>query len=264
METAISTTGQLALTGQKTYDSHIKQFTRWLEGRPVTADSIKEFLTEREKTRAPATVANTKAALKKSVVAGVFDMRVKAAIDAAFKEIKSPRPDTKIYKEEILTDSDIYNLKENSPEWLALIVETLALTGMRISELIKIRLPDCKREGSTVFIKITGKGKKERRVFLPVQLFDKINNSFKGGTHLFENRAGKQYCRKFIWREINKHGWRTLDRDIHPHLFRHSFATRQIQKKGSVKAVSQYLGHTSTAITETMYHHDQLSPEDIY
>lgn len=255
---------QLSSTGQMTYDSHVRSFNRWNGGHPVTVDSIRNFLREASEQYAPATVASMKAGLKKAIRSGVHDARLIAALDAAFREIKTPKADRKVYREEVLSDEETARLVEDSPEWTGLIIRTLALTGLRISELTGIRLADCRQDGKTVFVRILGKGKKERRVFLQESLFNRIRETFTGKTFLFENRRGNPYCRKFLWREIQKHGLRSIDRPIHPHSFRHSFATNQIRRRGSVKAVSLYLGHSSTAITEGMYHHDEILPEDLF
>lgn len=254
----------VALTGTPTYDSHLRRFNRFLSGNPVTEATVRRFMESMKGTHSPATIANTKAALKKSVRSGVTDTRILSAIDTAFKEIRAPKVDRKVYGEEVLSKEDLDRLIEGAPERISLIIETLSLSGLRISELAGIRLTDCKIEKEAVFIRVVGKGEKERRIFLPLDLFRRIRDTFAGAVFLFENRWGNPYSRKHLWREINKAGGEVLDRWIHPHSFRHTFATTHIKKRGSVKAVSQYLGHASTATTESMYNHDQLTPEDLF
>ncbi|MDH5561339.1 MAG: tyrosine-type recombinase/integrase [Deltaproteobacteria bacterium] len=225
---------------------------------------MKNFILEIETEYAPATVANMKAAIKKALKTGVYDARITAAIDATFKEIKTAKPDKVVHIEEILSDEEIEKLIEDCPDWLGHIIKILALTGMRISELTGIKMTDCTKEGKNLYISIIGKGKKQRRIFIPYTFYTEIVKTFRGKIFLFETTRGNGYSRKFLWKMINDIGCLSIDRDIHPHLFRHTFATKHIKKRGSVKAVSLYLGHASTATTENMYNHDELKPEDIY
>ena len=89
-------------------------------------------------------------------------------------------------------------------------------------------------------------------------LFDAVRAMFPGETFLFQTQGGKPYRPNYVSYEIIKAGRRILGRGISAHTMRHSFATLAIREGASIKAVSEYLGHSSTAITMAMYVHESL------
>jgi integrase/recombinase XerD len=108
-------------------------------------------------------------------------------------------------------------------------------------------------------MRVIGKGNKERKVDIEKTLFDEIRATFPGKTWLFQTRSGKPYRTNYVSYEIIKAGRRILGRRISAHSMRHSFATLTIREGASIKAVSEYLGHSSTAITMDMYVHESLA-----
>lgn len=263
------TPDRLVKTGQPTYDSCIRVFNRTHTG-PVTVEAVKNHITSlKRRGYRPATIASAKAALKKSVRLTFknHDVRFNALLDAAFKEIRVPKPDVKVYSEELITESDAKQLISRLPDKLALIVETLLATGLRISELLNVRRSDCRKEkqGDTtyIFVRVIGKGSKERRVVLTQELFERIISTFKGNDFLFVNRSGRKLSRFYVARAVREYGMRILGKHIHPHSFRHSFANTWIQKKDA-HAVASYLGHASPATTLEMYVHTTISPEELF
>ena len=257
----ISLPVSLPMTGNVTYDFHIKKFNE--SKTAINPTDIKDYLNSFSKT---STALNKKYALKKSlkeVSEKMNDLESLKLIDKVFSGIKI-KADKKVYTEEILSKEEIDLLKETVNTRLSLIIETLFATGLRVSELVGLKVKtDIEVKDKIAFITVKGKGSKERRVFIPEELLNRIN-SFSG-KFLFENRNSKAIDRKQIWREINNVGYSVLNKDLHPHTFRHSFATYMIVvKKKTVKAVSEYLGHASTSITQDMYLHDELKPNDIF
>ena len=151
------------------------------------------------------------------------------------------------------------------PFYLPLKIQFLASTGLRIDEMLSIRIADCRWRGDYVFIRITGKGKKQREVFVPAKLVTDVTFAFGSRNLLFTTKTGRKMDPANVWREIRKVGERIGRPDVHPHLFRHSFATNTLLRKGkSLKSVSRYLGHSTTSITADMYIHDSLAPEDLF
>jgi integrase len=157
-----------------------------------------------------------------------------------------------------------YNTDPAKYQKLSLIVWTLFNTGLRISELTGIRNQDVHLNGKAT-IKVLGKGSKERTVYLPKDAVLEIREVFESADseYLFANNRKGRLNRENLTKELS----RALKKDypdFHPHKLRHSFATKEIiSKKKSVKAVSKYLGHSSTAITQDLYVHDEIEFEDL-
>ena len=146
------------------------------------------------------------------------------------------------------------------------IIEVMYSCGLRVSELINLKLSNWyEKEG---FIKVEGKGKKERLV--PIGsignklLNDYINQSrnqqkIKEGSNdiIFLNRNGKKLSRVMIFiliKELVKKS--NIKKNISPHTFRHSFATHLIEGGANLRAVQEMLGHESITTTEIYTHLD--------
>ncbi|WP_340198917.1 tyrosine recombinase [Ascidiimonas sp. W6] len=144
------------------------------------------------------------------------------------------------------------------------ILETLYGCGLRVSELTDLRLSDLYFEEG--FIKVTGKGNKERLVPLsqPTQKFMTLyikgirlhQNIQKGNEDiLYLNRRGKKLTRAMIFTIIKRLAEAAgLKKSISPHTFRHSFATHLLQNGADLRAIQQMLGHESITTTEVYMH----------
>jgi len=142
-------------------------------------------------------------------------------------------------------------------------LEVLWSTGLRISEMLGIKLDDCAVEGSVVTVRIMGKGRKERTVYLTAVMYNRVRECFSGGLFLFETGTGRRYSRSYVSNQIGKLTLAILGRRLSAHKLRHSFATRKIRETGNVGGVSRYLGHSDIAITLRIYDHNTLSPVDV-
>jgi len=133
-----------------------------------------------------------------------------------------------------------------------------------VSEMLGIKTRNIKIEGEIARIRIMGKGKKERILVIPLILLESIKATFNGERFLFATSTGHPYNRSYVTSQIKKIGKKILHRSISSHTLRHSFATRMIQQTRKVQAVSQYLGHSSSAITLDMYVHEELTTEELF
>lgn len=147
------------------------------------------------------------------------------------------------------------------------ILETLYGCGLRVSELINLKISDLFfNEG---FIKVTGKGDKQR--FVPImehtqKYIDIYKNEIRNHLNidpehsdiLFLNRRGKQLTRAMIF-TIIKNLAKTikLNKTISPHTFRHSFATHLLENGADLRAIQLMLGHESITTTEIYTHIDR-------
>lgn len=147
------------------------------------------------------------------------------------------------------------------------ILETLYSCGLRVSELTELKISELYLD--VEFIKVTGKGNKERlvpighsaitciksymehtRVAIPVQ------KGFED--HVFLNRRGKKLTRVYIFLMIKEYAALAgIRKKISPHTFRHSFATHLIEGGAGLRAVQEMLGHESITTTEIYTHLDR-------
>ncbi len=250
-----------------TYANVIKKYIK--EYGELNYNNIVSFINESKKKYSISTVALYKAALKKLVKYNIKDITKRAYIDLAFNDIKISSQNKTIHKEKTISKKVVEDMIKFSNSRNKLVIWTLYKTGLRVSELIQIELKNCKevQTGSTIYISISilGKGSKERKIKLEKVLFDKIREMFKGEVYLFETKNSTKFSRFAIYEIVKKAGIRALGTNqIHPHTLRHSFATKLlVEDRKSLKSVSLYLGHSSTAITSDFYIHDELTIEDI-
>ncbi len=146
------------------------------------------------------------------------------------------------------------------------IIETLYSCGLRVSELINLRLSDLFFDQG--FIKVLGKGNKERLVPVSQKAIKEIEIYFKQYRNhyqidrqseniLFLNRRGKKLTRVMIFTIIKTLAKTIgLKKNISPHTFRHSFASHLIDGGADLRAIQEMLGHESIITTEIYTHLD--------
>lgn len=147
------------------------------------------------------------------------------------------------------------------------MLETLYSCGLRVSELVGLKISDLFFEEG--FIKITGKGNKQR--FVPVgeltvkyielyrkQCRVKINVQKGHEDTLFLNRHGRGLTRAMIFTIIRRLADKIgLHKTISPHTFRHSFATHLLENGADLRSIQLMLGHESITTTEIYMHLDR-------
>jgi integrase/recombinase XerD len=147
------------------------------------------------------------------------------------------------------------------------IVEVLYGCGLRVTELITLRISDL--NAALGYIKVTGKGNKERIVpigetalkFIDIYLHEiRAHQDIKKGNedYIFLNRLGTRLSRISVFTMIKAlAGEIGLKKSISPHTFRHSFATHLIEGGADLRAVQEMLGHSSITTTEVYTHLDR-------
>ncbi|MHA7057273.1 site-specific tyrosine recombinase XerD [Aquimarina sp. M1] len=175
-------------------------------------------------------------------------------------------PDT-LAIEEIDTIISQIDLSKPEGERNKAIIETLYGCGLRVSELINLKLSDLFFDEG--FISVTGKGDKQR--FVPIgevtqkyidiykkEIRNHLNIQKGHEDTLFLNRRGKQLTRAMIFtivkRLVEKAG---IHKNISPHTFRHSFATHLLENGADLRAIQLMLGHESITTTEIYMHIDR-------
>ena len=149
---------------------------------------------------------------------------------------------------------------------IALMVEFLSKCGCRVSEMLNVLISDTKVvKGKKHYeIRLLGKGRKERFNYFEKELIERVRKYFGGTDYLFEHGGRrKQYHRIYVTNQIKLAGRMFLGREIGAHTFRHSFITDMLSQGYTLKAVSRYVGHSSTSTTSNMYDQNILSMEDL-
>jgi integrase/recombinase XerD len=144
------------------------------------------------------------------------------------------------------------------------IIETLYSCGLRVSELINLKITNIYKEEG--FIRVIGKGNKERLVPLSpsvqkeIEIYQnlvRIHQEIKPGHEdfLYLNRRGSQLTRVMIFTIVKNLAEEIgLKKSISPHSFRHSFATHLVEGGANLRAVQEMLGHESISTTEIYTH----------
>jgi integrase/recombinase XerD len=145
------------------------------------------------------------------------------------------------------------------------IIETLYGTGLRVSELVNLKMTDIHYEES--YITVTGKGNKQRLVPIgskalkEIELYRQERNMMPAiydQNILFLNRRGRRLTRVMIFTIIKDLAVRAgIKKNISPHTFRHSFATHMVEAGADLRAVQEMLGHESILTTEIYTHIDR-------
>lgn len=175
-------------------------------------------------------------------------------------------PDT-LSEDEIDSLIKAIDLSKPEGERNRAILETLYGCGLRVSELVDLKISDLFFEED--FIKVTGKGNKQR--FVPIgstnkkyiDLYQKevrVHVNVQKGFEdiLFLNRRGKQLTRAMIFTIIKQLAEKIgLNKNISPHTFRHSFATHLLKNGADLRAIQMMLGHESITTTEIYMHLDR-------
>ncbi len=234
----------------------------------ISVEAIREFIYDFSKSANARSQARLISGLKSFFDYLVFeDLRE----DNPMALIEAPKigrklPDTLSLKE-IDQLLDAIDLSSGQGQRNKAIIELLYGCGLRVSELVNLRISDLYFEES--FINVVGKGDKQR--FVPIsdytikyiELYQKYirNHQQIAAGHediLFLNRRGKQLSRAMIFTVIRTLANKAnIKKKISPHTFRHSFATHLLENGADLRAIQQMLGHESITTTEVYMHLNQ-------
>ncbi|CAM4178001.1 site-specific tyrosine recombinase XerD [Flavobacterium antarcticum] len=269
---------------QNTIDSYcfdIERLLLFLEKKKVDVspltikeETLQQFIYEIAKVVNPRSQARIISGLKSFFSYLIFeDYRS----DNPLELIESPRlgrklPDT-LAIEEIDQLIDAVDLSSKEGERNRAILETLYGCGLRVSELVELKISDLFFEEG--FIKVTGKGNKQR--FVPIaEVTDKYISIYRDQVRchqniqkedsdtLFLNRRGKKLTRAMIFTIIKRLAVAiNLQKTISPHTFRHSFATHLLENGADLRSIQMMLGHESITTTEIYVHLDRKHLQEV-
>lgn len=173
---------------------------------------------------------------------------------------------------EVLTVEEIdkiiatVDMSKNEGQRNRAILETLYSCGLRVSELCNLKLSDLYLDEG--FIKVEGKGSKQRLVPISQRAISEINGWLKNRIdgkikqgyedYVFLARWGKNISRIMVFHLIKELAEKAgIKKTISPHTFRHSFATHLLEGGANLRAIQAMLGHESIATTEIYTHIDR-------
>lgn len=156
--------------------------------------------------------------------------------------------------------SDKYECRDRA------IMETMYASGLRVSELINLKINDIYR--SDGILRIFGKGAKERIVPIGSSALKFINiyleksrpyfNKPYSDDFVFLNFRGRCLSRMAVWNIITKYSkLASIKKDIHPHILRHSFATHLLEGGADIRIIQEMLGHSDISTTQIYTHIDR-------
>lgn len=145
----------------------------------------------------------------------------------------------------------------------AAMLELLYAAGLRVSELINLKLQDINLEAG--FVRVFGKGSKERIVPIGMQANEKIEYYLKtirskrlkqqSSPYLFIARANRPMTRQGFWKLLRRYALQAgLNKKITPHSLRHSFASHLLEGGADLRAVQIMLGHVDISTTQIYTH----------
>lgn len=249
------------------YERDLRQFSEWVTLRKIMniADLREEDLSLYRDTlssmgKSPATVSRACASLK-----ALFSYAKKEGL--VLSDISDSLRAPKVFKKkpDILSDREIVKLlaapDENNSKGIRdkAMLELLMDTGMRVSELISIRLPDMDlpkkavrvaggRERMVPFDKKTGR---YIRDYLE-KARGKLLSGNEDSGFLFLNVNGESMSRQGFWKVLKKYGdIAGIENEITPHTLRHSYAAHALKNGKDLKEVQMVMGHADTATTQS-------------
>ena len=257
------------------YSLDVKKLMRWLETNEIQLspisieeETLQQFIYEIAKKVNPRSQSRLISGLKGFFNYLIFeDYRKTNPLEL----IESPKlgrklPDT-LAVEEIDKLIAAIDLSSKQGERNRAILETLYGCGLRVSELTELKISDLYFDEG--FIKVTGKGDKQRLVPIgpitekyiniyrkEIRVHQDIDSQAKDT--LFLNQHGKSLTRAMIFTIVKRLAKIAgIQKNISPHTFRHSFATHLLENGADLRAIQQMLGHESITTTEIYTHIDR-------
>lgn len=256
----------------KAYRIDLRQFLEYMQENDIRdKNKVEEYITELHKKYKPKTIRRKIASMK-----AYFNYLEEFEFihDNPFRKIKVKFKESGILpriipREEIEQLLNFIYAQEDKRSyktyryWLrdVAVIETFFATGARVYEISNIKA-DCVNL-NTGLIKIMGKGKKERYIQIAsADILDVLKNYYsenleaiKQCGYFFVSSRGSRYTEQSIRLMIKKYARLAgIERNITPHMFRHSFATYLIEEGVDVSCVQQILGHSSIKTTQIYIH----------
>ncbi len=259
----------LAKNSLMAYERDLRDYLTFLQLKKitdlsrVTPKEIREFLMSlKEKKQASSTISRHLVAIKIFHRFLVCERHLKQDITSA---LESPKTWKKLPHS--LSIQDIEKIL-NSPNARTdrgardrAILELFYATGMRVSEIVNLKLSDMSLESA--ILKCTGKGNKERIIPMGKNSLEAIQAYLSRvrrrvstkSQELFVSQQKRKFTRQSLWSIIKQHAKAArIGKRITPHTFRHSFATHLLERGADLRVVQELLGHSDISTTQIYTH----------
>ena len=250
----------------KAYETDIKGFIKWINKNNkqsllnIKESSINRYISYLFSLKLKSSSVNRKISSLKSFY--LFLLKKKLIRYSPFSEVISPKQEK--YLPASMSEREVEKLL-NSPDVSKDIeqrdkamIEMLYATGMRISELVNLKITDIDMNRSV--IKVMGKGSKERLIPFGESASEALFNYLKirkdsSSKEVFISNRGKKITRVAFWQRIKVYLLReNLKISISPHTLRHAFATHLLNRGADLRSVQLLLGHSDLSTTQIYTH----------
>ena len=269
----------LAKNSLSSYATDLRRFGKYLEEQNVDLDQVERlnivryFQTLRSAGIAARSVARALAAIRGMFRFLVAEKHLKAD---PTENMENPRIWTSLPKSILPQEVDALLAAPDraTPEGMrdAAMLELLYATGLRVSELIRVRIEDLVMDAG--FLRTIGKGSKERIVPFGDTARDTITRYVEGGRreldkhgdpYLFLSNRGRPMSRQSFWMKIVRYARLAgIKSHISPHVLRHSFATHLLENGADLRSVQLMLGHSDISTTQIYTHVSRARLQKMY
>ena len=250
----------------KAYEVDLLAFMSWitdhtnLDIKNIKEDSINKYISYLFKTKLKSSSVNRKISSIKSFY--LFLIKKSIVATSPISEVISPKQEkylpSSMSEDEVdkLLNSPNSNIKIEKRD--KAMIEMLYATGMRISELVNLKITDVDMQRCVV--KVLGKGSKERLIPFGEEAYEALNNYLSdrdesSSKEVFLSNRKTKISRVAFWHRIKLYLVReNLKQTISPHTLRHAFATHLLNRGADLRSVQLLLGHSDLSTTQIYTH----------
>ena len=249
----------------KAYEADISSFFQWLDNedlkyKNLQEDHINQYISFLFKRKMRSSSVNRKISSIKSFY--IFLVKRNFVKNSPLNDLVTPKQEKYLPEsmseaevDKLLNSPDVANKIENRDKAM---IEMLYATGMRISELVNLKITDVDMKRCVV--KVFGKGSKERLVPFGETALDSLRSYLNereqsSSKEIFLSNRGKKMTRVAFWQRVKIYLIReNLKNSISPHTLRHAFATHLLNRGADLRSVQLLLGHSDLSTTQIYTH----------
>ena len=249
----------------KAYEADISSFFQWLDNedlkyKNLQEDHINQYISFLFQRKMRSSSVNRKISSIKSFY--IFLVKRNYVKNSPINDLVTPKQEKYLPEsmseaevDKLLNSPDVANKIENRDKAM---IEMLYATGMRISELVNLKITDVDMKRCVV--KVFGKGSKERLVPFGETALDSLRSYLNereqsSSKEIFLSNRGKKMTRVAFWQRVKIYLIReNLKNSISPHTLRHAFATHLLNRGADLRSVQLLLGHSDLSTTQIYTH----------